>query len=83
MIEIEVTYQFIISIIATYGILALFVLKYGEVRTKLLFLIFGLITTGLFILKFSKFWGSILTIIGVLLAVPYVAKALRDIIPQI
>lgn len=81
--NVPITLEFILSYLATLGILALFVLKYGAVRTKLLFLIFSFTTTGLFLLRFSRFWGSLLTIIGILIAAPYFAKGLKDIISHV
>lgn len=81
--DITITLEFILTYLATLGILALFVLKYGAVRTKLLFLIFSFTITGLFLLKFSKFWGTLLTVIGILIATPYFAKGLKDIISNV
>jgi len=80
LLPLEYTMYFMIGTL--FGI-ALMVLKYAPLRTKLLWIIANFMLYGLFISEISKYFGYILIVIGAILSSIYVAKAIRDLIPNI
>ncbi len=83
MIDIAFTYQVALLILFSYFGMSLFVLKYGEVRTKLLWIGAWAILIGWVLYYYHFMWGLYLLILGSLLLAYYIAKFFMTIIPQI
>ena len=77
---LEMTLNVAVFIVMSVIVLALLVLKYGQVTTKLLFIIHSFLTTGLFLLQWHYYVGALLVVFGSLLAGYYTVKAIKDFV---
>jgi len=83
MIDITLNIQVALMILFSYFGLALFVLKYGEVRTKLLWVGTWAILLGWLLFKYKFQFGLALLVVGALLLAYYIARFLSTIFSQI
>jgi len=77
---VELTFDVLLFIISPGLALSLLVLKYGELPTKLLFVIFTLLVYGIFVIEYNFYLGAILLTFGSLLAGYYSTKAIKSFI---
>jgi len=63
----------------------LFVLKYGPVPTKILYVILSTILVGEYLKTVGNFifWGNIIELIGVILLTPYISKGVTNLTSEL
>jgi len=83
MIDITLNIQVALMILFSYFGLTLFVLKYGEVRTKLLWVGTWAILLGWLLSIYRFQFGLALLVVGALLLAYYIARFLSTIFSQI
>jgi len=80
--NITITTELALMIMFSYFGLALFVLKYGEVRTKLLWIAAWAILVGWVLYQYRFIWGLSMLIVGSIIVSYYIARFLSTIFSQ-
>jgi len=83
MMDIAITPELSLMMIFSYFSLALFVLKYGEVRTKLLWVAAWGVLIGFILYQYGFLWGLSLLVVGLIILAYYIARFLSTIFSQL